>query len=50
MENRITEAMTYMIEQNKKAMKYFLKARKILIQIGNTYALKALDAIIDSLN
>lgn len=38
------------LEQNKKAMKYFLKARKILIQISNTYALKALDAIIDSLN
>ena len=48
------EGMNYeleeVIEQNKKAMKYFLKARKILIQIGNTYALKALDAIIDSLN
>lgn len=37
------------LEQNKKAMKYFLKARKILIQIGNTYALKTLDTIIDSL-
>ena len=40
----------YKVLEQKKAMKYFLKARKILIQIGNTYALKALDAIIDSLN
>lgn len=36
--------------QNRKALKYLFKARNTLIQIGNTYALEALDKVIDSIN
>lgn len=38
------------LDQNKKALHYLFKARETLIQIGNTFALKSLDEVIDSIS